>query len=127
MNMPRLHQRLQPAEAFLTRHFFKEKIFLLLFFLLACSSIFSQQLVTGVVAGGDTCLSGVTVKVKGTAATSITDNSGRFSINASPTATLVFSSVGYASQDVPVNNRTTIQVSLVSTSERLNEVIVTGY
>ena len=64
---------------------------------------------------------------KGTSATAVTDNSGRFSINASPTATLVFSSVGYAGQEVPVNNRTTIQVSLTATSQRLNEVVVTGY
>src|SRR6185295_14846744 len=111
--MLRLYQCLQPAVPFLTRHFFQQKLLFLLFLLLSCSSIFGQQLITGVVTSGDTSLAGVSVKVKGTATTSLTDSTGHFSINTSPTATLVFSSVGYAIQEVPVNNRSTIQVSLI--------------
>ena len=125
--MLRLYQCLQPAVSFLTRHFFQQKLLFLLFSLLSVSSIFGQQLITGVVTSGDTSLVGVSVKVKGTATTSLTDSTGHFSINTSPTATLVFSSVGYAIQEVPLNNRSTIQVSLISTAQRLDEVVVTGY
>lgn len=99
--------------------------FLLLFF---CSStVFAQQTVTGRVTSGDSALPRVTVLVKGTSNARQTDENGRFSINAPGNATLVFSSVGFAPQEIKVNNRSTIDVRMVSVSSNLSEVVVVGY
>ncbi|HZG25969.1 MAG TPA: TonB-dependent receptor [Chitinophagaceae bacterium] len=72
-------------------------------------------------------LSGATVLVKETNTSTITDAAGRFTLNASPNATLVISYVGFNSTEVAVNGRSTIQISLANTTSRLNEVVVTGY
>src|ERR1700759_3069794 len=63
--------------------------------------------VTGrVVAGsGDSALVGATVKVKGGNVTTVTGTDGSFTINAGPRATLIISSVGFTTQQVDVNNR----------------------
>ena len=72
-------------------------------------------------------LPGVTVLVKGTSKGVSTDANGSFSLDVPDNATLVISSVGYASQEVPVNGRTTINVSLSDSDQKLNEVVVLGY
>jgi TonB-linked SusC/RagA family outer membrane protein len=67
------------------------------------------------------------VLIKGTS-TGVTGNdNGDFEISAPGNATLVISSVGYGSLEVPVNNRATINASLVSAAGSMNEVIVVGY
>jgi TonB-linked SusC/RagA family outer membrane protein len=111
---------------FLFRHSCKIKIFLLIIFG-SSYTVFSQQTITGKVTAGDTALHGVTVKVKGAAQAAQTNDNGEFSISASPNGTLVFSFVGYNNQEVPINNRTTINVQLVASTQRLDEVVVTGY
>ena len=71
---------------------------------------------------------GANVLVKGTSTGTITDIDGNYTIpDVASNATLVFSFVGYTDQEVPVNGRTTISVTLKEDTETLDEVIVVGY
>lgn len=73
-------------------------------------------------------LTGVSVVVKGTSKGVTTDELGRYTIQAPSGATLVFSYVGYASREMPVNGQTTLDVSLLpSKGDELHEVVVVGY
>jgi TonB-dependent starch-binding outer membrane protein SusC len=78
-------------------------------------------------AADGSALIGVTIQEKGTTNGTLTDGTGGYSITVSPTATLVVSYVGYATQEVAVNNRTTVNVSLAVSSLNLQEVVVIGY
>ena len=71
-------------------------------------------------------LPGVSVRVKGTAVGTTTDAQGNFVLNAPDNGTLVFSYIGYISQEVTVNGRSTINVTLVEDSQMLGEVVVTA-
>jgi iron complex outermembrane receptor protein len=70
---------------------------------------------------------GVNVLEKGTNNGTATDVNGNFSINVNPNATLVFSFVGFATQEVPVGSQSTINVTLQSDVTALSEVVVIGY
>ena len=85
--------------------------------------------VTGRVTGPDgTGLPGVTVLVKGTTTGTQTSVDGSFSLTVpDANATLVFSSVGFVRQEVPVGSTTTFAVKLVEDQQALNEVVVVGY
>jgi TonB-dependent starch-binding outer membrane protein SusC len=73
-------------------------------------------------------LPGVNVIVKGTTQGTTTNGSGEYNIMVPDNnGTLIFSFVGYSSQEVPVGNRTTINVSLVVDTKVLSEVVVIGY
>ncbi|MBC6696828.1 TonB-dependent receptor [Hymenobacter puniceus] len=82
--------------------------------------------VTGRVTGSSGAQPGVTVLERGTSNGTSTDANGRFSLEVPGTATLTFSAVGAATQQVPVNGRTTLDVRLVDAATDLNEVVVTG-
>lgn len=102
--------------------------FIFAFFVLSSFFLHAQNTpVRGKVASGDTALAGVTVQVKGGTGSTQTDPSGRFVLNAPPGATLVFTYIGYASQEIKVNNRSSFDVALVSTGQQLNDVVVVGY
>ncbi|MEJ7735999.1 MAG: TonB-dependent receptor [Chitinophagaceae bacterium] len=103
--------------------------------LLFLSLIFTAQLlaqnrtITGRVtdANGNP-LPNVSVIVKGENAGVSTQTDGSFSLNASPNAkTLVFSSVGFADEEVNINNRTAITISLSSRQRDMEEVVVVAY
>lgn len=87
----------------------------------------AQNTVTGKVSSGDSALSGVSVQVKGTAITTQTNGQGMFSINAAPNSTLVFSFVGFTTRELPVNNRSVINLGLESASQQMTDVVVVGY
>ncbi len=73
-------------------------------------------------------LPGVSVVLKGTAKGAVTNNNGEFILVVpNNKAVLVFSFVGYLSQEIPVSNRTQINVTLVQDSKALEEVVVVGY
>jgi TonB-linked SusC/RagA family outer membrane protein len=73
-------------------------------------------------------LIGVTVLVKGTATGTVSDVDGTYSLNTpGPNDTLVFSYTGFATVEVPVQNRSQIDVMLVQDAETLSEVVVVGY
>ena len=103
------------------------KLLCFLFILLCFNSSFAQKKITGRIVSGDSSLQGVTVSVKGTTNSTQTDQNGRFSISASPNATLVVTSIGYIMQEVPVNNRSSVNIKLSSSTQQLNEVVVVGY
>ncbi|MGV3686498.1 MAG: SusC/RagA family TonB-linked outer membrane protein [Daejeonella sp.] len=71
-------------------------------------------------------LPGVSVRVKGSATGTTTDVQGNFSLNAPDNAVLVFTYIGFVSQEVAVNGRTTINVTLTDDSQVLGEVVVTA-
>ena len=73
-------------------------------------------------------LIGATIVEKGTTNGTITDIDGNYQVTVTdPAALLVFSFVGYQSQEVTINNRTTINVALSVDIEALDEVVVVGY
>lgn len=88
----------------------------------------AQNNVTGKItdAVDGTPLINATIKIKGTSRATITNNSGQFTINASKNQTLVISNIGYAQQEVAVNNQTTINVSLQRSENNITEVVVTA-
>ena len=71
---------------------------------------------------------GVTVMVKGTTQGTTTDLSGNFAIEVpSEESVLVFSSIGFVTQEVVVGNRTNLNISLEPDLKQLEEVVVVGY
>jgi len=70
---------------------------------------------------------GATVKVQGTNDATVTDFDGNFSIKASSNATLIFSYVGYETQEVKVGGKSNITVTLKEDNTTLNDVVVIGY
>ncbi|MFS4492290.1 SusC/RagA family TonB-linked outer membrane protein [Maribacter sp. 2308TA10-17] len=87
-----------------------------------------QSTITGTVTDADgSPLPGANVLVKGTTNGTQTDFDGNFTINADSDATLVFSYIGFASQEVAVGGQSTINVSLAEDASQLEEVVVLGY
>ena len=84
--------------------------------------------VTGVVkdANGDPII-GANVTVKGKSIGTITDIDGRFILNAPSDAVLQITYIGYVAQDVKIDNRKEVVVTLVEDTETLDEVVVVGY
>jgi TonB-linked SusC/RagA family outer membrane protein len=72
-------------------------------------------------------LPGASVQLKSTTIGSITDANGKYSVQANNDAILVFSYIGYIKQEVPVGDKTTIDVNLKSEASSLSEVVVVGY
>ncbi|WP_408085371.1 SusC/RagA family TonB-linked outer membrane protein [Flavobacterium rhizosphaerae] len=70
---------------------------------------------------------GASINVKGGTGSAATDIDGNYAIQVNPDATLVFSFIGYATQEIAVNNKTTINVTLAPAAETLDEVVVVGY
>ncbi len=87
-----------------------------------------NRLITGTVKSetGET-LPGVNVVVKTTQRGTSTDANGKFTLDAPATAVLVFSGIGFTTQEVPVTGRTRIDVSLGIDNKQLEEVVVVGY
>jgi TonB-linked SusC/RagA family outer membrane protein len=73
-------------------------------------------------------LPGVSVKVKGTTLGAITDLNGAFAINAPDrTGILVFTFIGYVTQEVSIGSNATMTVTLAEQSQTLNDLVVVGY
>ncbi len=96
----------------------------------ALSTLHAQdQRVTGRVVSGESNapLVGVSVQVKGTSSGTTTDGNGNYSIVAPTGSTLTFGYVGFTLQEVVVGSGGTVNVTMLSTSAALNEVVVIGY
>ena len=72
-------------------------------------------------------LIGVSVRVKGTETGASTDINGNFVLNAPDNAILVVTYIGYVTQEVAVNGRTNISITLVEDRQTLSEVVVTAF
>ncbi|MBQ1673335.1 MAG: TonB-dependent receptor [Bacteroidales bacterium] len=107
----------------------KSKLFTFMLALFATgAALFAQVRVTGVVKD-DTGYGviGASVMEKGTQNGAVTDLDGKYEIRVKAGATLVFSSIGYATQEIAVGNRSVIDVLLELDTELLDEVVVVGY
>ena len=79
--------------------------------------VLQETKVSGKVTGPDgQGIPAVTVKIKGSNAATTTDASGSYSITVPDGATLIFSSVGYATQELSIGNKSTLDVRMVSSS-----------
>ena len=91
----------------------------------------SQQnlTVSGVVtsAADQLPLIGVSVQVKGTTNGAITDLDGNYTVSVASGETLVFSYIGFKTQEIQITNQTTLNVVMEEDSETLDEVVVVGY
>jgi TonB-dependent starch-binding outer membrane protein SusC len=85
--------------------------------------------VTGKVTSSDdgSGIPGVNILEKGTSNGTVSDVDGNFSISVGTDATLVFSFVGYVTQEVAVGSQSAVNVSMVSDVTALSEVVVVGY
>ena len=106
----------------------KQKLLTTILALLAAGmTLFAQTRITGVVTDDIGPVIGASVMEQGTQNGAITDLDGRYEITVKPGAVLVFSSIGYATQEIPVGNQTVINVHLSEDAEFLDEVVVVGY
>ena len=99
----------------------------LLFF--APAILFGQNTVKGTVTEQSSSLPlpGVNVIIKGTATGTATDFDGNYQINANNGDVLVFSYVGYVTQEITYNGQSTINVSFIEDAAQLDEVVIIGY
>lgn len=93
--------------------------------------MFAQVSVSGkVVDAGGIEMPGVNIAIKGTMVGTMTGADGTFTLSNIPggkDAVLVFSFIGFRSQEVKVGNQTFINVKLEEDTEQLEEVVVIGY
>lgn len=107
----------------------KKQILLLCLALVSLCS-YAQTTVKGIVtsASDKEPLIGATVQIKGAGSGTITGIEGDYSLSNVPAnAVLVFSSIGYTTQEIRVGGKTVINVAMKEASELLDEVVVIGY
>jgi TonB-linked SusC/RagA family outer membrane protein len=97
---------------------------------LSIGASYAQALrITGrITSKSNEALPGVTVLVKGTTLGGTSNPDGTYSLNVpGPNSTLVFSSVGFTSQEIAAGERTEINVTLAENVNSLDDVVVVGY
>jgi len=86
------------------------------------------QTITGTVSDSNGPLPGASVLVKGTTNGTQTDFDGNYTLSdVASDAVLIFSYLGYKTQEIPVNGRTTINLTLAEDASQLDEVVIIGY
>lgn len=107
----------------------KTKFTLLLIFLCSVHAFAQDTLVTGTVVSVDDNMPvpGVNVIVKGTTRGVSTDFDGGYTINVNQGEVLEFSALGFESIEVRIQDQTTVNISLVSGTDSLDEVVIIGY
>lgn len=111
------------------RNLKRMRVLLIMAALLFVSFSVNGQTISGKVTEKENGLPipGVNIVVKGTTDGTITDLDGNYSIAVPESATLVFSYIGYITQEVVVASQTVIDVSLETDATDLGEVVVVGY
>ena len=111
------------------KHFLKKALLLQFFLLLSCILFAQQRTVTGKVVDADgKPLPSVTVAIKGSTVSTVTDASGAFSIVVpAPQSVLKISSASFVYQEMVVGTKTTLTVTLQKDNKQLDEVVVIGY
>lgn len=95
---------------------------------LSAHTAFAQNKVKGIVKDGSgEPLIGVNILIKGTPNGTITDINGAYEVSASPNATLVFTYIGFLTQEVQVKKQNIVNVVMKDDSQSLDEVVVVGY
>lgn len=106
-----------------------KKFILILLCFVSVQALAQQRAVTGqVVDQTGVPVPGVSVYIKNTTTGTTTNMDGRFSLNVpdNPTSVLVFSSLGFGTQEFPLGKQTTFNVTLTEDQEGLDEVVVTA-
>lgn len=98
---------------------------------LSTASLFGQsRTLTGVVTSSEdgAGLPGINIVLKGTTTGTTSDASGAFRLSVpNQGGTLLFSSIGFQSQEVAIGNQTSLTVKLQTDTKQLSEVVITGY
>lgn len=105
-------------------------VLILFLFLLTGNMMAQKNTVTGKVTDADngTPMVGVTIGISGTTVGTLSDESGKYSIEIPSNASeLTFSFVGYETMKEIIGKRQSIDVAMTSTTSQLNEVVVVGY
>lgn len=129
---------MKKPEKLCDRHYFADfkklllmmKLSLILLFVGMLQSLAQQVVVTGTVTDANTGedLPGVTIQVQGTMTGAISQTDGTYSVNVPEGSNiLVYSFVGYTTQEVAIDGRSVIDVAMVEEITALEEVIVVGY
>jgi len=101
---------------------------LFLIWMLGSFSILNAQTITGTVSDNAGPLPMVNVAVKGTNISAQTDINGEYTLlDAGVNPTLVFTYMGYVTQEIVANGQSVVNAVLAADAEQLNDVIVTGY
>ncbi len=106
------------------------QLILLAFFVFASSSAFAQNAIIKGIVTNDKAepLNAVTVNLKGTSLSVVSDEKGQYSISIpNAKATLVFSYAGFVTIEQDVNGDSTLNITLAPQSASLNAVVVVGY
>jgi TonB-linked SusC/RagA family outer membrane protein len=101
------------------------QLLLFAFFHLISVSLFAQTTVQGKVTSAEGPVAGVTVTIKGTQTSTVTDADGKFSMQAPEKAILVFTSVNHVSQEMAASGN--MSITLAVSKIDLSEVVVVGY
>jgi len=107
-----------------------QRTFLIAFLLISWQSWAQERGVSGSVADENGLpLPGVTVQLKDASIGAVTDFDGNFSLNVPdrPQTTLVFSFLGYKTQEITINNQSTFEVKMKKDSKSLDEIVIVGY
>ena len=96
--------------------------------MMLCAPAVAQTLTGRVTSGSDKQpLPGVSILIKGTSTGTTTDTEGRFSLSVPDKASvLVFSSIGFTSQEVVVGDQTTLAIEMADDATQLNEIVITA-
>src|SRR5690349_22107932 len=116
-----LHQKRAARKAF----YRLTQLLLIAFVQLISVPLFAQTTMQGKVMSAEGPVAGVTVTVKGTQTSTITDADGKFSIQAPEKATLVFTHVNFQMQEKPAGGN--MVITLEASKIDLSEVVVVGY
>src|SRR5690242_5116667 len=105
-----------------------KQVTVLIFFIIVALGANAQSVITGTVTDSTgKGIPGVSVTVIGTNKGTATDLNGKYSIEAAPTATLMFTSTSYTPVERAVNNQSVVNVTMASATQQLGEVVVIGY
>ena len=102
------------------------KLFVLCAFLFSTNLMFSQNIVSGSISDAEgNPLPGVSIVEKGTSNGTVSDFDGNFQLNAGDSATLIFSYIGYLTQELGIS--ASMSVIMQEDVSKLEEVVVVGY
>lgn len=97
-------------------------------FIFLLAGILHSQTVSGIVSDNSGPLPGVNVLVKGTSNGAQTNFDGAYTLNnVPPDAVLVFSYIGFKSQEASINGRSSINITMIEDAALLDEIVLIGY
>lgn len=122
--------KMTKIKTIVTGNYLSRKLLFIAFLCCISFNLYAQNAtITGLVTEGDgNPVTGVSVTVKNTTIGVFTDIDGRYSVNAKPGDVIVFSFLGFVTEERTVpKNETTINVRLIEASTDLDEVVIVGY